>query len=135
MRDDLTCMNLDNVHICVGFTLAFEGGSWIKRNAHTRLPNRFADNEGLCSDDEVCLILTDHRGQPINKWVKLRHLVPTNPQKKGDWVVIIFGEDKGRTGVVERCQRKSLQAVVLVDGGGRSTYPFSCLCRITSDMS
>jgi hypothetical protein len=128
-------MNLDDVHVCVGFTAVFEGGSWIKRNGYTARPNRFADDAGVCSDDEICLILTDHRAQTIKKRVKLRHLIPANPRKKGDRVVILLGDDKGRTGVVEQCKKKLLRAVVLVDGGGRDTYPFTCLCRITSDLS
>ena len=135
LRDDVICANLGDVHIWVGFTAFFEGGKWVKRNGCTPWPNWFADKEGLCSEDEICLILTDHRGQSLNKRVKLRHLVPANPRKKGDRVVIVFGEDKGWTGVVEKCQKKLLQAVVAVDGVGRRTYPFSCLCRITSDLS
>lgn len=130
----MTCANLDDVHIWVGFTVTFENGSWMNRNGCTRRPNRFADDEGLCADDEVCLILTDNRAQRVYKRVKLWHVMPAHPRKKSDQVVVVFGEDKGRTGVVEKCQKKSSQAVVLVDGGGRVTYPFSCLCRITSDL-
>jgi hypothetical protein len=132
LLDSLICANLEGMHIWVAFANSYERGSMSKRNACTRVPNRFADADGTCADDEVCLEWTDHRtATPIHRRVAVRHLTPAPPRSKGERVVVLVGDNRGQIGVVEACKKKKGEAVVVLPLI-KATYPFPQICRITT---
>ena len=131
LRDPDVCANLEGFQIWVGFHVTYENGSYATRHGHTSLPDRFRDANGQCLHHEVCIILTDNRkAVPGPRRVELRHLKTVPPKKKGDWIVIISGENKGVVAEVVACKTKTSKAEVDINGM-RTAFNFSDICRLT----
>ena len=101
------------------------------RHGHTPLPDRFRDANGECLPHEICIIVTDHRtALPVPRRVELRHLKPVPPKKKGDWVVITFGDHQGVVAEVVACKTKASKAEVVINAG-KTAFNFTDICRLT----
>ena len=101
------------------------------RHGYTSLPDRFTDAEGQCSHHEICIIVTDHRTAiPLQRRVELRHLKPTPPKKRGDWMVVMSGDHQGVVAEVVACKTKFKKVEVLVNGS-KLTLDFTDICRLT----
>jgi hypothetical protein len=101
------------------------------RHGYTPLPDRFTDVNGQCADHEVCLILTDNRtALPVPHRVGLRHVKAVPPKKKGDWIVILYGEHRGVVAEVIACKTKTTKAEVVINGT-KTAFDFSQICRLT----
>jgi hypothetical protein len=92
LRDPSICGNLEGFCIWVGFNFTYERGSYSKRTGYTPQTGRFND----CADNEIVVVVSDHRtGQHLPRKVQLHHLVPASPIKKGDYVLLLSGENQG----------------------------------------
>lgn len=131
LRDPKICANLEGFHIWVGFQVTYEHGSYATRHGHTPLPDRFTDANGQCAHHEVCVIVTDNRtALPVPRRVELHHLKPVPPKKKGDWIVIMYGDHEGVVTKVTACKTKASKAEVVINGAEMS-FNFSAICRLT----
>lgn len=127
LRDPSICNNLEDFCIWVGFNLTYERGSYLKRTGYTPLYGRFHG----CAGNEIVVVVSDHRtSQHCPRIIQLHHLLPASPVKKGDYVVILYGDLQGHVTEVIQCQRKE-QKVKIIINNKRLAYGFAQVCRLT----
>ena len=121
---------LEGFHIWVGFHVTYENGSYAMKHGHTPLPDRFTDAVGQCLHHEVCIIIGDHQtALPILRRVKLHHLKPVLPKRKGDWIIILSGDYQGAVAEVIACKTKTSKAEVVINGA-KIAFSFSDICHL-----
>lgn len=131
LRDPSICGNLEGFCIWVGFNPTYERGSYLKRTGYTPLSGRF---DG-CADNEIVVVVSDHRtSQHQSRNVELHHLMPASPVKKGDYVVVLSGENQGRVAEVIQCQRKERKVKIIINNQSL-TVDFALVCRLTSSVA
>jgi hypothetical protein len=127
LRDPAVCGNLEDFYIWVGFNPTYERGSYLKRTGYTPLSGRF---DG-CADDEIVVVVSDHRtSRHCPRNIQLHHLLPASPKKKGDYVVILSGDDRGQVQEVMQCQKKERKVKIIINNRPL-TYSFAQVCRLT----
>lgn len=127
LRDPLICGNLEGFCIWVGFDSTYERGSYLKRTGHTPLAGRFEN----CADNEIVVVVSDHRTSQLrSRNVRLHHLMPASPVKKGDYAVILSGNHQGVVGEIMQCQRKERKVKIKINNQ-RLTFDFAVVCRLT----
>jgi hypothetical protein len=131
LRDPSICGNLEGFCIWVGFNPTYERGSYLKRMGYTPLSGRF---DG-CADNEIVVVVSDHRtSQHHPRNVQLHHLMPALPVKKGDYVVILSGDNQGHVAEVLQCQKKERKVKIIINNQ-RLTIDFALVCHLTSSAA
>jgi len=118
---------LEDFYIWVGFNSTYERGSYLKRTGYTPLSGRF---DG-CADNEIVVVVSDHRtSQHHPRNVQLHHLIPASPVKKGDYVVILSGDNQGHVAEVIQWQKKERKVKIIINNQ-RLTFDIALVCRLT----
>jgi hypothetical protein len=131
LRDPSVSGNLEDFYIWVSFNPTYEGGSYLKRTGYTPLSGRFDD----CADNEIVIVVSNHRtSQHLPRKVELHHLVPALPVKRGDYVLILSGDNQGHVTEVIQCQKKKQKVKVIINNMPL-TYGFALVCRLTNTMT
>ena len=129
--DPSICGNLEGFCIWVGFNPAYKWGSYLKRTGYAPLSGRF---DG-CADNEIVVVVSDHcTSQHQSSNVQLHHLMPALPMKKGDYVVVLSGDNQGHVAEVIQCQRKE-QKVKIIINNQCLTVDFALVCCLTSSVA
>ena len=118
-------------HIWVGFNPTYEWGSYLKRTGYTPLSGRF---DG-CADNEIVVVVSNHHtSQHQSRNVQLHHLMPALPIKKGNYVVVLSGDNQGHVAKVIQCQRKKWKVKIIVNNQ-HLTVDFALVCHLTSSIA
>jgi len=122
---------LEDFYIWVGFNFTYERGSYLKRTGYTPLSGRF---DG-CADNEIVVVVSDHRTlQHHPRNVQLHHLIPASPVKKGDYVVILSGDNQGSVAEVIQWQKKERKVKIIINNQ-RLTFDIALVCRLTRSIT
>ncbi|KIJ05986.1 hypothetical protein PAXINDRAFT_20793 [Paxillus involutus ATCC 200175] len=112
--DDTFC-DFSRHYLSFNISAAFGGGRFTRRIMRTACPDRFCGGAGPAPPGCVSLSATsNHSGRGIKHYnVPARCLTPASPMTKGQFILVLRGDLKGRFCQVVRWVRKEKKAMVL----------------------